>query len=1454
MGQLDMFGATDESAISDVSPPISQRSGGWTSPDSEVFSAALKRGSLRDALATLNRLSAKAACQVLLDAGFGITNFGNRAKMMRDVQGDLVVAAQSRSTGWEVRGSRGSLFAESDTGIAQTAHAAAVLEGATLSFAPSNERFAVEIKHDVKDKDWSRLSVHALKPDSLDGSGYARKYAIDNQSNPDMVAWRIVAIDAADIGDRHSAILRVVQEQKSRAFQNSGVEQSAAQVAAPAIKAPSVEPYSQHSPMSEAKVLYRSVSPEEWEHIQANKTITGGLNSFNPFDPRREVFFADTLNGMLLNQGEDITRRSDYQLMDTPLNLRFKDASRSLKEAEAALNLEVKRHGYDSEETTPAFVFINNKPIRDLKISKKAIENTIDDLKGAYSIASNDKRAELRAADAVRGFSSVILETKPILVAGGKVYSNTPGNSGMGNMVEYGLPSGAVSLSDVARVHKVRNKEIIGVESLLVQDQAEPAKAPVQAAAAVNDAAALAAFQERTDTRNDLTALLVDQISAKLLAGELPVFQKDGLTVSISNSARQAGMFQVTRFNESGALGDSQYRSVEEAIRSEGLRGFALLSALDAEKVMASFVEAEAGFQEGPGRVADGSLAFPRSAEGAIAAFNSDNSKEAVAIMAKLKIDALQVVGSAVGFRPQIHENATAFRERIGSVADRLTLSSRTVAARENALYQKCGDLAREYTDIKGHSERAIGNGITDPESTAFMTFTPAPERKQIKIAERMPMLVDELQALQSEPDYAKISAVVRNARPAIFDALDALEKPLTSVANERVATDRLESQAQIAKEDAAKSVAPDVAPTPTPAPALASVAMPAPPAPKSDKDVIVERFVAAALELGISPERSRFAGEGCFQSMVRTSQKHNAESDRDLRKCGLPVPKRLAPDVELVDWLGSLQGETQDATIKNNVRPYIGLYSNDVGVDADVPAAVLSVAHALDVEPVDPNIGLSWKSKDGVKTIVEVSHKEKPEYGMDRMYKVTLDSNADVSYSVYLKDIDRTRNYDEYHASPEGQLETAKKQAEHAAAQERAEAFKAAAKAKSDAIEARIDSSISADDYSALERGKIKTTLMVVSSGDGVSMSRAEWVEKWMDEGAKVGSREENKIQALSSRAFMRADNFEQAAHEKKIRDAGTKTVYSIGEYVVSKSEYLYAQAILECKDIAKEAAAEAEVASKHLAAEDSLRKGESSFQDYMDVVGLTDDDIGLLSNNSLRNQADSLAKANSPYHAGIAKIGAAIHSLSEGFEKGSTPQSRKAYEEKSTKYENASQTLRVIENNYLHPFQNNLMSKLPIVLQHRLGKQWDSIECGMAAKTDFVNKSYETYVDLIIAAGREKVLDNEKAVDALFSTSPSVQYVGADSVGGTSLAAPAASLENKVAPSGCVQEGNFSGRILDVAGGVVVQRINRVNTVLHDVSKLSASVKEGDVVDIKYKDGVGVVVELDKNKGQGR
>lgn len=100
----------------------------------------------------------------------------------------------------------------------------------------------------------------------------------------------------------------------------------------------------------------------------------------------------------------------------------------------------------------------------------------------------------------------------------------------------------------------------------------------------------------------------------------------------------------------------------------------------------------------------------------------------------------------------------------------------------------------------------------------------------------------------------------------------------------------------------------------------------------------LLARFSEIALQLGVPSEKAEVAGKQCFNSMARMAEKHAKETDRDLRKCRMEVVRRPAPDVALLDWLNSLPAATRDASIANNVRPYVPLYENEMpDQEADV-------------------------------------------------------------------------------------------------------------------------------------------------------------------------------------------------------------------------------------------------------------------------------------------------------------------------------------------------------------------------------------------------------------------------------------------------------------------------------------------------------------------------------------
>lgn len=99
-------------------------------------------------------------------------------------------------------------------------------------------------------------------------------------------------------------------------------------------------------------------------------------------------------------------------------------------------------------------------------------------------------------------------------------------------------------------------------------------------------------------------AEVVKDASASIERGEMPVYRvTELLCVAMHPSSRTEGMIQATRYATDGLIGDSQYNSLEEAVRSEGLWFVPRLSTEDAAQVLADSIKAEAGFQDWKAKV-----------------------------------------------------------------------------------------------------------------------------------------------------------------------------------------------------------------------------------------------------------------------------------------------------------------------------------------------------------------------------------------------------------------------------------------------------------------------------------------------------------------------------------------------------------------------------------------------------------------------------------------------------------------------------------------------------------------------------------------------------------------------------------------------------------------------------------------------------------------------------------
>lgn len=160
------------------------------------------------------------------------------------------------------------------------------------------------------------------------------------------------------------------------------------------------------------------------------------------------------------------------------------------------------------------------------------------------------------------------------------------------------------------------------------------------------------------------------------------------------------------------------------------------------------------------------------TAQAAIDAFNADDAATAMLVASRLPLADLQEVGAAIGFRPQINENAKRFRERLAEVAPRLTKTEREKSARQRVLFDKLMNRAMDYDRAADHAARAKANGVAE-DSTAYDSFykpMDGGETEMVRIPEMLDRLAADVASLKDDPDYAAVAPMVREKRPRVFE------------------------------------------------------------------------------------------------------------------------------------------------------------------------------------------------------------------------------------------------------------------------------------------------------------------------------------------------------------------------------------------------------------------------------------------------------------------------------------------------------------------------------------------------------------------------------------------------------------------------------------------------------------------------------------------------------------
>ena len=97
-------------------------------------------------------------------------------------------------------------------------------------------------------------------------------------------------------------------------------------------------------------------------------------------------------------------------------------------------------------------------------------------------------------------------------------------------------------------------------------------------------------------------------------------------------------------------------------------------------------------------------------------------------------------------------------------------------------------------------------------------------------------------------------------------------------------------------------------------------------------------------------------------------------------------------------------------------------------------------------------------------------------------------------------------------------------------------------------------------DSRKGLDRARDLKSLEKKYNYDGKVMSQKEFVEQAIDNGAEIKEREVNKVDYPSRTRWNRMTGAEQDAYERKIKEAGKKTIYLVNGYEIPKNVSDYA------------------------------------------------------------------------------------------------------------------------------------------------------------------------------------------------------------------------------------------------------------------------------------------------------
>lgn len=227
----------------------------------------------------------------------------------------------------------------------------------------------------------------------------------------------------------------------------------------------------------------------------------------------------------------------------------------------------------------------------------------------------------------------------------------------------------------------------------------------------------------------------------------------------------------------------------------------------------------------------------------------------------------------------------------------------------------------------------------------------------------------------------------------------------------------------------------------------------------------------------------------------------------------------------------------------------------------SDKDEAIKKAEQAIEIHKNSPYLSRRWNSPFG--RVISVKLDSLPTMGEGtESYGVEY---SDGSYRlIQAKNFENTVREQEFDASSEGMKAAEERKLQYEERQRELSRKMQEESAKNDEMDAKIKLFTDAYGYSDMAAGKARSLLKGIVNFSGIGViTRLEFIELAVNGGSRVVAEEEDRIKELTRTRFNRMNQAEQDAHAKKKREAGTKTVYSLKGYEITKTEADYANFI---------------------------------------------------------------------------------------------------------------------------------------------------------------------------------------------------------------------------------------------------------------------------------------------------